>query len=690
LTTPLLQVQDLHVELEAGPVPVRPVDGVSFDIQPGETLGVVGESGCGKTMTAFSIIGLLPPNGRITGGSVVFDGQDLTRLSASELRRVRGDRIGMVFQDPMTALNPTMTLFDQVAEPLVLHRQLGSREIRERVVDTLQLVGLPDLESRLKSYPHQLSGGLRQRVAIAIALVCQPKLLIADEPSTALDVTIQRQILDLIDALKVRLSMSVMLITHDLGVVAGHTDRVAVMYAGRIAETAQTPTLFADPRHRYTEGLFAALPERAASRHEPLYTIPGAPPDLAYPPDGCRFAPRCGFATDACRATEPQLLPFIGEPEHLFACIHPVGAPIERQPVVRVSTQVNDSAARAGVGASRPVLEVHNLVKTYAVSTGGLFKRHTAQLSATADVSFSVSPGETFGLVGESGCGKSTIARMIVALERPTAGKILVDGVELSSIGGSDLRRRRRDVHLMFQDPSASMNGRMRALDVLREPFAVQAVGNRRSQDAKIATLLDDVGLPRSMADRYPHELSGGQRQRLALARALALEPKLIVADEPVSALDVSIQAQILNLMQTLQKARGVSYVFISHDLSVVRYMASRIGVMYLGKLVEEGPADRVYQRPLHPYTRGLIDAVPVPEPGRKRAAQVRGDLPSPLQPPSGCRFRTRCPLAKEICAAVEPPLVRHSTGQSVACHFPLVDSAAAATAPPIRTEVPA
>jgi peptide/nickel transport system ATP-binding protein len=690
MTTPLLQVQDLHVELEAGAAPVRPVDGVSFEIHPGETLGVVGESGCGKTMTAFSIIGLLPPNGRITGGSVVFDGRDLTGLSASELRRVRGDRIGMVFQDPMTALNPTMTLFDQVAEPLVLHRQLGSREIRERVVDTLRLVGLPDAESRLKSYPHQLSGGLRQRVAIAIALVCQPKLLIADEPSTALDVTIQRQILDLIDDLKVRLSMSVMLITHDLGVVAGHTDRVAVMYAGRIAETAATPTLFTDPRHRYTEGLFAALPERAASRHEPLYTIPGAPPDLAYPPAGCRFAPRCGFATDACRAAEPQLLPAIGEPEHLFACIHPVGAPIERHQVVRVATKASGSADRAGVAAPHPVLEVHNLVKTYAVSTGGMFKRHTAQLSATADVSFSVSAGETFGLVGESGCGKSTIARMIVALERPTAGKVLVDGVELSSIGGSDLRRRRRDVHLMFQDPSASMNGRMRALDVLREPFAVQGVGNRRSQDAKIATLLDDVGLPRSMADRYPHELSGGQRQRLALARALALEPKLIVADEPVSALDVSIQAQILNLMQTLQKARGVSYVFISHDLSVVRYMASRIGVMYLGKLVEEGPADRIYQRPLHPYTRGLIDAVPVPEPGRKRAAQVTGDLPSPLQPPSGCRFRTRCPLAKEICAKVEPPLVRHSTGQSVACHFPLVDSPATGTGPAIRTEVPA
>jgi peptide/nickel transport system ATP-binding protein len=327
-------------------------------------------------------------------------------------------------------------------------------------------------------------------------------------------------------------------------------------------------------------------------------------------------------------------------------------------------------------------LEQRNVVKTYSVSTGGFFKRHKADLSATADVSFCVAAGETFGLVGESGCGKSTIARMIVALERPSAGRILVNGVELSSLGGSELRRRRRNVHLMFQDPSASMNGRMRALDILREPFTVQGVGNRRSQDTKIARLLDDVGLPRSMADRYPHELSGGQRQRLALARALALEPKLIVADEPVSALDVSIQAQILNLMQGLQKEHGVSYVFISHDLSVVRYMANRIGVMYLGKLVEEGPAEEVYRSPLHPYTRGLIDAIPAPEPGKTHPARVKGDPASAINPPSGCRFRTRCPLAQDICAAVEPPLVQHN-GRRVACHFPLDG------APPVPAQTP-
>ena len=318
-----------------------------------------------------------------------------------------------------------------------------------------------------------------------------------------------------------------------------------------------------------------------------------------------------------------------------------------------------------------PILELRNVVKTYSVSTGGFFRRHTAELSATADVSFAVAPGETYGLVGESGCGKSTIARMIVALERPTAGRIMVGGVELSSVGGSELRRRRRNVHLMFQDPSASMNGRMRALDILREPFTVHGVGDRRSQDAKITGLFDDVGLPRSMADRYPHELSGGQRQRLALARALALEPKLIVADEPVSALDVSIQAQILNLMQGLQKSHGISYVFISHDLSVVRYMANRIGVMYLGKLVEEGPAEQVYLSPLHPYTRGLIDAIPAPEPGKKRPARVKGDPASAINPPSGCRFRTRCPLAQDLCASVEPPLVQHRDPR-VACHFPL------------------
>ena len=349
MTRPLLEVHDLHVELEAGATPVRPVDGVSFEVRAGETLGIVGESGCGKTMTAFSIIGLLPPNGRITRGSIAFEGEELTGLRSAELRRVRGDKIGMVFQDPMTSLNPTMTIFDQVAEPLILHRQVGSREIRDRVLETLQLVGLPDPEARLKAYPHQLSGGLRQRVAIAIALVCQPKLLLADEPSTALDVTIQRQILDLIDELRRRLDMSVVLITHDLGVVAGHTDRVAVMYAGRIAETADTATLFLNPKHRYTEGLFAALPERAANRHQPLYTITGAPPDLANPPDGCRFAPRCAFATDECRVADPPLRE--AGPEHLFACVHPVGG--ERGEASEIKPSISISAMVGSAGSVR-------------------------------------------------------------------------------------------------------------------------------------------------------------------------------------------------------------------------------------------------------------------------------------------------------------------------------------------------
>ena len=669
MTTPLLQVRDLRTELEAGVDTVVAVDGVSFDVRPREALGIVGESGCGKSMTAFSIMGLLPPGGTVTAGEIMFAGQDLAKMSPAQLRRVRGHDIGMVFQDPMTALNPTMTVFDQVAEPLRIHTKMTRKQVRERVVETLHLVGIPRPEERMSAFPHQFSGGLRQRVAIAIALVCQPKLLIADEPTTALDVTIQRQILELIDDLRSRLDMAVILVTHDLGVIAGNTDRVAVMYAGKIAEIAQTRTLFDAPRHRYTGGLFAALPERAANLRAPLVSIPGTPPDLAHPPAGCRFAPRCPAATDECRTAQP---PLEGAGSHQFACIHPLpetsSSPTKRTATIPVAGY---DAVPLPIGARKDVLVVDQVRKDYPAPGSSLFGGKQ-RVSAVAGVSLTVAESETFGLVGESGCGKSTIARMIAALERPSQGRIEVLGADLFAASKKDLRRRRRDVQLMFQDPAASMDGRLRATGVLREPLTIQGIGNRESQNTDIATLLDQVGLPRRFADRYPHELSGGQRQRLALARALALRPKVIVADEPVSALDVSIQAQILNLMRELQREHELSYVFVSHDLSVVRYLSDRIGVMYLGKLVEYGPAEYVYRTPVHPYTQGLIDSAPTTEPGAVRGEAIRGQLPSPMDPPSGCRFRTRCPRAQDICAEVEPDLLEHAPGQRAACHFPL------------------
>ncbi|QSE89806.1 ABC transporter ATP-binding protein [Rhodococcus pseudokoreensis] len=672
---PLLEVRGLRTELDTEAGVVTAVSGVDLTVGPGEALGIVGESGCGKSMTAFSIAGLLPPNGRVSEGHIRFDGRDLTTLNERELRRIRGKDIGVVFQDPLTALNPTMTIFDQVAEPLRLHTDLNRSEIRERVIDTMTLVGIPDPANRLRSYPHQLSGGLRQRVAIGIALVCRPKLLIADEPTTALDVTIQRQILLLIDRLRRQLSMSVILITHDLGVIAGHADRVVVMYAGGVAETAPTSELFRNPRHRYTEGLFAALPDRVTGADQPLRSIPGTPPNLLDPPPGCRFAPRCPQASADCTQTHSTLVETT--PLHLHACIHPVETDVTNQTHHSPATS-RRPAANTTHHPAIPALQLEHVVKDYLGPGGGLFTKHRGRVSAVADVSLTVPAGETFGLVGESGCGKSTLARMMVALEEPTSGRILVSGADLTSLGGRELRRRRRDVHLMFQDPSGSMNGRRRGLELLREPFAVQGIGERGSQNLSIAELFDMVGLPRAMADRYPHELSGGQRQRLALARALALGPKVVVADEPVSALDVSIQAQILNLMKDLQRERGLSYVFVSHDLSVVQYISHTIGVMYLGKLVEVGAAATIYSAPAHPYTRALLDSAPVADPDRTISAEaIVGDLPSATNPPSGCRFRKRCPLAQDVCAQQEPLLREVIPGQRVACHFPLTTPAA-------------
>jgi len=568
---------------------------------------------------------------------------------------------------------------------------------------------MPKPTERVSNYPHQLSGGMRQRVMIAMALACEPKLLIADEPTTALDVTIQKQILELIDSLRQRLKMAVILVTHDLGVIAGRADRVAVMYAGRIVETAPTEVLFSRPRHPYTEALFEALPEKAGTEEavRRLYNIPGQPPDLTAPPPGCKFAPRCRYARESCVKEEPGLTDLDGR--HRFRCYYPVGSSAEVRdpstPFVSVPPdlpEVRPSPAAAAVSANRgangapvaggsaaggagavpdgqvdaPLLTVSRLVKNFTVTAGAVLQRKVGQVSAVADVSFAVPVGSTFGLVGESGCGKTTIGRLIVGLEKPNSGQIVLGGRDLASLPRGERKRQARQVQLMFQDSYASMDPRMRVGTILREPLVIQREGDRGEQRRRINSLLDEVGLPAAAAERYPHEFSGGQRQRLGLARALMLRPAMIVADEPVSALDVSIQAQILNLMLDLQREHRLTYVFISHDLGVVRYMSDLIGVMYLGKLVEVGPAWDVYSAPIHPYTRGLIDTVPVADPKLERAKGnegVRGELPSAVAPPSGCRFRTRCPRAQDVCAAEEPPLRPFTgAGHQAACHFPL------------------
>ena len=688
---PLLEISDLHTEIRLKQGTVHAVDGVSLHVEQGETLGVVGESGCGKTMTALSIMKLLPTGGSIVGGSVRLNGQEISGLSDENMRQIRGNEIGMIFQDPLTSLNPTMTVGKQIAETVKLHRGASTSQALDRATEVLNLVGLPQARERIGEYPHQFSGGMRQRVMIAMALACEPKLLIADEPTTALDVTIQKQILELIDDLRHRMGMAVILVTHDLGVIAGRADRVAVMYAGKIAETTDTGTLFANPRHPYTEALFHSLPDKAAETKERLYSIPGIPPDLIHPPAGCRFAPRCRYATDRCREEEP---PLSGEvPGHRFACFYPVGETersLHPTPVAHATAAAADVAAADG-RAAEVLLSVEHLVKDFPVTRGAVLQRRIGFVSAVADVSFAIRSGQTLGLVGESGCGKTTIGRLVVGLEKPTAGVINFQGRDLARSSGREYRRERRDIQLMFQDAYASLDPRMRAGTVLTEPLTVQGIGSRGERRQLVAEMLDHVGLPRSATERYPHEFSGGQRQRLGFARALILSPKLIVADEPVSALDVSIQAQILNMMRDLQRELGLTYLFISHDLAVVRYLSTQIGVMYLGKLVEIGPADEVYLRPAHPYTKGLVDSAPVADPETEQAkvrAGVTGELPSAIHPPSGCRFRTRCPLAEEICAEVEPPLRPFpGSGHLAACHFPLqqvlADSAATAAEAP-------
>jgi peptide/nickel transport system ATP-binding protein len=677
----LLQVEALTTHLVLPGRTMQAVDGVSFQIEAGETVGLVGESGCGKSMTGASILRLLPEGGRIVSGSVRLDGHDLTALPEPAMARVRGSEIGMVFQDPMTALNPTMSIGEQIAESLLIHRAEPKAGIRNRTLELLDMVGVPRPTERMASYPHQLSGGLRQRVCIAIALACQPRLLIADEPTTALDVSIQDQILSLIQRLKRELSMAVLLITHDMGVIPEHTDRVLVMYAGQIIESASRIALFTQARHPYTEALLAAVPTVTTGVRTVLATIPGAPPDLAHPAAHCRFVPRCRYATPECAERMPALRS--DGDGHAYACFHPrsavggqVGA-VPADPPVQVIAKEEEPVPERVL---EPLLVLDNVVKEFPVR-GGFTRRVIGTVQAVSGVSLTVHRGETYGLVGESGCGKTTIGRLRVGLETPDSGTVAIQGREAGRAGPRTRRRQRRDLQMVFQDPYASLDPRMRVQSILAEPLAVQRMFTRSERDQRVAQLLREVGLPVSSGRQLPREFSGGQRQRIGFARALALGPLLIVADEPVSALDVSIRSQLLNLMVRLQADHDLALVMVSHDLSVIRYIADRVGVMYLGKLVETGPTASVYEAPAHPYTAGLLEAVPVADTraraGRERAA-IRGELPSPMTPPSGCRFRTRCPRAQEVCAAVEPPmrpLRRQAAGAAphqTACHFPL------------------
>jgi peptide/nickel transport system ATP-binding protein len=669
--TPLLEVRDLHVRFETSRGTVHAVEGISYSVNRGEIVAVVGESGCGKSVSALAIMRLLAKTGRVTQGQILFEGQNLLDLSEEEMREKRGRDISMIFQEPMTSLNPVLTIGEQVMEPLKIHLTMTDEQATARALELLQLVGITDGARRLEQYPHHLSGGMRQRVMIAIGLACNPKLIIADEPTTALDVTIQAQILELMKDLSRRLGIALIVITHNLGIVARYADRVNVMYAARIIEQGTADNVFLEPAHPYAIGLMRSIPRLDLPRGVKLETIEGLPPDLRNPPQGCRFAPRCPYRLDACTQQDVRLAEVMTG--HSSACIRAkeIAAGTLIKPFARGATSTQVFAQTA----AEPLLVVDHLKKYFAVKAAGagFMSSETATVKAVDDVSIHVLPGETLGLVGESGCGKTTVGRAVLRLDEPTDGTIKFGGADITHAGHADMRGVRRKIQVIFQDPYSSLNPRMTVGQIIGEPMRVyKLVADRKAEHERVAELLGQVGLFPYMAERYPHELSGGQRQRVGIARALALEPTFIVCDEPVSALDVSIQGQIINLLEDLQERLGLSYLFIAHDLAVVRHISDRVAVMYLGRVVELADRDELYASPQHPYTKALLDAAPIPDPKveRGRAPRaLRGEIPSPLTPPSGCVFHTRCPIVGEECRREIPVFRPLSSGHFVACH---------------------
>ena len=670
MTQALLDVTDLKVRIGAGDGAIRPVDGVRFQIRRGETFALLGESGCGKSMTALALLRLLPqPAGRITGGSVKLDGEELMALPEAGMRSIRGGRIAMIFQEPMTSLNPVMTVGAQIEESLQQHQGLRGAAARQRVLELLNAVGIPDAERRYGEYPHQLSGGMKQRIMIAIALAGDPDLLIADEPTTALDVTIQAQVLELIKQLQRERGMAVLLITHDLGVVSGMADHVAVMYAGQIVEQAPRAAFFARPRHPYSRMLFSALPD-SSKREARLAVIPGTVPALNQAFQGCRFAGRCDRGWAHCERAVPDWFETGSEAGVRCHLADPqLSAPDRRADDAHGDTG-QQVYGQAGAECTE-LLQVDGL-KVFFPIHKGFFKRVVGHVRAVDDVSISIPRGQTLALVGESGCGKTTAGKAILQLLEATAGRVQFEDVELTALRGEALRRRRRDFQIIFQDPFSSMNPRMSVGDIIEEGMTAQRIGGAAPQRRqRVHELLEQVGLRPEHAQRYPHEFSGGQRQRICIARTLAVNPKLIVCDEPTSALDVSVQAQILNLLQDLQSELGLSYLFITHDLSVVSYLADRVAVMYLGRIVEEGEVHEVLDSPRHPYTEALLSAVPSIDAGSAtRVIRLEGDLPSPSSPPAGCHFHPRCPRAVADCARSYPQRTAVSATHEVRCHL--------------------
>ena len=683
--SPLLTVDNLAVSFPSEAGRVRAVRGVSWTLNQGEVLGIVGESGSGKSVSSLAIMGLLPDRARVSG-SIRLRDRELIGLSDKEFSTIRGSRMAMVFQDPMSALTPVYPVGEQIAEALRAHGKTSGTAARNRAVELLDLVGIPNAANAAKAFPHEFSGGMRQRVVIAIAIANDPDLIIADEPTTALDVTVQAQVLDVLATAREVTGAGIVLITHDLGVVAGFADRLMVMYAGRAVETGTVREVYSSPRMPYTLGLLGSVPRLDDDARRPLVPIAGRPPSLVDLPVGCPFAPRCPLVIDDCRTVEP---PLTGD-DRAVACIradelareqgadpdiaalaarvYSIQAPADR---VEPETKPRDERDR--------VLDVRGLAKYFPI-TKGVFRRQVGEVRAVDGIDLDIAAGETLGLVGESGCGKTTTLFQILELATPEQGSVSLFGEDVAGLDSAGRKRLRRDIQVVFQDPIASLDPRMPVSDIIAEPLRVYDLPADRVRE-RVAELLELVGMSPEHAARYPAEFSGGQRQRIGIARALALEPKLVALDEPVSALDVSVQAGVLNLLTGLRDRLGLSYLFVSHDLSVIRHVADRIAVMYLGRIVEIGTANEVLDRAAHPYTQALLSAVPIPDPVAERARDrivLVGDRPDPARPPSGCRFRTRCftyaALAetdRKRCADVAPELREQATDHHVACHYP-------------------
>ena len=657
----LLSVRGLQTWIDSASGPLRAVDGVDFDIRRGETFALVGESGCGKSMTALSILRLLPEAAHVVSGSVMLEGRDLLALPERDMRDVRGKRVAMIFQEPATSLNPVMTVGEQIGEVLARHLRITGAAAVRRTVELLGAVGLPAPEHRAAEFPFQMSGGMKQRVMIAMALAADPDLLVADEPTTALDVTIQAQVLELLRELQRERGMAILLITHDLGIVSDMAHRVAVMYAGRLVEVAEREQFFRTPRHPYSRKLFESLPG-ATRRGGELAVIPGQVPALTEAFNRCRFADRCEFASPACREGEPGLVELA--PGHAVRCVRAgeLGSFHGLQSGASAAGLVDEGAPAA------ELLQVRGL-KVHFPIRKGLLRRTVGQVRAVDGISLDIAAGRTLALVGESGCGKTTVGKAIIQLLEPTEGTVVLDGIALNALRGETLRRSRRDYQIVFQDPYASLNPRMRIGDILAEGQLALGQGDPHAIARRSNELLEQVGLQQDALGRYPHEFSGGQRQRIAIARALALRPRLLVCDEPTSALDVSVQAQILNLLKSLQRDLRLSYLFITHNISVVEYIAHEVAVMYLGRIVERGTVAEVLGAPAHPYTRALLAAVPQLDAGSDRpVVKLEGELPSPANPPAGCHFHPRCPQVRDECSIRYPGPVALSPTRSVNC----------------------